>query len=70
MIYWTKYKMIYSEVDDMYYRSNELEIIKQSEEDFVTDGEGFEIDMNGIDYQKYLNNVDKYFIEKGKLFPL
>lgn len=70
MIYWTKYKSVYSEDSDSYIRTNQLEDIKESDEDFVTDGEGFEIDMNGIDYQDYIKDPSKYYIEKGKLYSI
>lgn len=67
MIYWTKYKTVYNEETDTNIRTNELEIIKESDEDFVTDGDGFEIDMNGIPYEDYLQDTSKYVIEKGVL---
>lgn len=67
MIYWTKYKTVYDEETDTNIRANELEIIKESDEDFVTDGDGFEIDMNGISYEEYLADTSKYKIVKGKL---
>jgi hypothetical protein len=38
MIYWTKYKSVYNEETDTNIMTNELEIIKESDEDFVTDG--------------------------------
>ena len=67
MIYWTKYKTVYNEETDTNIRTNELEIIKESDEDFVTDGDGFEIDMNEISYEDYLQDTSKYVIEKGVL---
>ena len=67
MIYWTKYKTIYDEETNETFKFNELEIIKQSDEDFVTDGDGFEINMNGISYEEYLEDTSLYTIEKGVL---
>lgn len=67
MIYWTKYKTVYDEETDINIRTNELEIIKESDEDFVTDGDGFEVNMNGISYEDYLQDTSKYVIEKGVL---
>ena len=31
-------------------------------------GKGFEIDMNGIEYEEYLSDITGYKIEKGKLY--
>lgn len=67
MIYWTKYKSVYNEETDTNIMTNELEIIKESDEDFVTDGDGFEVNMNGISYEEYLKDTSKYVIEKGVL---
>ena len=62
-IYWTK-RMLTEEG----FPTDKLETIKEETEfDFVTDGDGFEINMNGIDYQDYINNPDKYDIINGKL---
>jgi hypothetical protein len=67
MIYWTKYKSVYDEETDTNIMTNELEIIKESDEDFVTDGDGFEVNMNGISYEEYLKDTSLYVIEKGVL---
>lgn len=67
MIYWTKYKSVYNEETDTNIMTNELEIIKESDEDFVTDGDGFEVNMNGISYEEYLEDIPLYTIEKGVL---
>ena len=67
MIYWTKYKSVYDEETDTNIMTNELEIIKESDEDFVTDGDGFEVNMNGILYEEYLEDTSLYTIEKGVL---
>lgn len=67
MIYWTKYKTVYDEETDTNIMTNELEIIKQSDSDFVEDGDGFEVDMNGISYEEYLKDTSKYEVAKGKL---
>ena len=48
--------------------TNDFEVIKESDSDFVEDGDGFEIDMNGIEYEEYLSNIAGYKIEKGKLY--
>jgi hypothetical protein len=67
MIYWTKYKSVYNEETDTNIMTNELEIIKESDEDFVTDGDGFEVNMNGISYEEYLEDTSLYVIERGVL---
>jgi hypothetical protein len=67
MIYWTKYKSVYNEETDTNIMTNELEIIKESDEDFVTDGDGFEVNMNGISYEEYLKDTSLYVIERGVL---
>ena len=67
MIYWTKYKSVYDEKTDTNIMTNELEIIKESDEDFVTDGDGFEVNMNGISYEEYLKDTSLYTINKGVL---
>ena len=67
MIYWTKYKTVYNE-EFGNVRTNEYETIKQSSSDFVEDGDGFEIDMNGIEYEDYLSDIAGYKIDKGKLY--
>ena len=67
MIYWTKYKSVYDEETDTNIMTNELEIIKESDEDFVTDGDGFEVNMNGISYEEYLKDTSLYTINKGVL---
>ena len=46
--------------------TNDFEIIKESDSDFVEDGDGFEINMNGIDYKDYIENPNNYKIEKRK----
>ena len=50
MIYWTKPKVEYDEELEMFIPIGGLEEIKESDSDFVEDGSGFEIDMNGISY--------------------
>ena len=63
-IYWTKRKMN----EDNLLPSNELEEIKEETEmDFVPDGDGFEINMNGISYEEYKEDPDKFIIIKGTL---
>lgn len=66
MIYWTKRVKVYSEEFGEVF-TNDFEVIKESDSDFVEDGDGFEIDMNGIEYKDYIENLDNYKIEKGKL---
>lgn len=66
MIYWTKkVKVNPEEFGEVF--TDELEIIKQSDSDFVEDGDGFEVNMNGISYEEYLQDTSKYVIEKGML---
>ena len=48
--------------------TNDFEIIKESSSDFVEDGDGFEINMNGIEYEDYLSDIEGYKIDKGKLY--
>ena len=67
MIYWTKRVKVNSEEFGEVF-TNDFEIIKQSDSDFVEDGDGFEVDMNGISYEEYLKDTSKYEIVKGKLF--
>ena len=67
MIYWTKPKVEYDEELEMFISIGGLEEIKESDSDFVEDGSGFEIDMNGISYENYLANTENYTIENGKL---
>lgn len=62
-IYWTK--PIKNEEGIL---TEDLEVIKEEKDfPFVPDGDGFEVDMNGVDYQDYLTNPDGYTIEYGKL---
>ena len=67
MIYWTKRVKVYSEEFGEVF-TNDFEVIKESDSDFVEDGDGFEIDMNGIEYEEYLSDIAGYKIEKGKLY--
>lgn len=67
MIYWTKRVKVHSEEFGEVF-TNDFEIIKESSSDFVEDGDGFEIDMNGIEYEDYLSDITGYKIEKGKLY--
>ena len=34
----------------------------------ITDGDGFEIDMNGIEYEEYLSDITGYKIDGGRLY--
>lgn len=68
MIYWTKRKIEFEEGSNLPIITNEFETIKESDEDYVTDGNGFEVDMNGIEYRTYIKDPDKYEIIEGKLF--
>ena len=67
MIYWTKRVKVHSEEFGEVF-TNDFEVIKESDSDFVEDGDGFEIDMNGIEYEEYLSDIEGYKIEKGKLY--
>ena len=67
MIYWTKRVKVHSEEFGEVF-TNDFEVIKESDSDFVEDGDGFEIDMNGIEYEEYLSNIAGYKVEKGKLY--
>ena len=67
MIYWTKRVKVHSEEFGEVF-TNDFEVIKESDSDFVEDGDGFEIDMNGIEYEEYLSNITGYKLEKGKLY--
>lgn len=66
MIYWTKRIKVHSEEFGEVF-TNDFEVIKESDSDFVEDGDGFEINMNGISYEDYLKDTSKYVIEKGVL---
>ena len=50
--------------------TDDFEVIKESDSDFVEDGDGFEINMNGIDYKDYIENPNGYKVEKGKLYKI
>ena len=80
VLYWTKYKKeTWLDIDD---NGREIEreiegsidvanpeIIKaETEIDCVPDVEGFEVDMNGIEYKDYLSNVDEYAVMSGILY--
>ena len=67
MIYWTKRVKVHSEEFGEVF-TNDFEVIKESDSDFVEDGDGFEIDMNGIEYEEYLSDIAGYKIDKGKLY--
>ena len=66
MIYWTKRVKVYSE-EFGEVSTDDFEVIKESDSDFVEDGDGFEVDMNGISYEEYLKDNSKYEVVKGKL---
>ena len=67
MIYWTKRVKVHSEEFGEVF-TNDFEVIKESDSDFVEDGDGFEIDMNGIEYEEYLSDIEGYKIDGGKLY--
>ena len=66
MIYWTKRVKVHSEEFGEVF-TNDFEVIKESDSDFVEDGDGFEINMNGISYEDYLQDTSKYEVVKGNL---
>ena len=67
MIYWTKRVKVHSEEFGEVF-TNDFELIKESDSDFVEDGDGFEIDMNGIEYEEYLSDIAGYKIDGGRLY--
>ena len=67
MIYWTKPKTEYNEELEMYIEIGGLEEIKEFEGDYVPDGSGFEVDLNGVEYKDYLEAPEKYTVKEGKL---
>ena len=67
MIYWTKRVKVHSEEFGEVF-TNDFEVIKESDSDFVEDGDGFEIDMNGIEYEEYLSDIAGYKIDGGRLY--
>ena len=67
MIYWTKRVKVHSEEFGEVF-TNDFEVIKESDSDFVEDGDGFEIDMNGIEYEEYLSDIEGYKIDGGRLY--
>ena len=58
MIYWTT-RLV--DEDGMF--TGELDTIKEDDLNFVPDGDGFQINMNGINYDSYISNPDKYYID-------
>ena len=69
MIYWTKRVKVHSEEFGEVF-TNDFEVIKESDSDFVEDGDGFEIDMNGIEYEEYLSDIEGYKINGGRLYKV
>ena len=69
MIYWTKRVKVHNE-EFGEVLTDDFEVIKESSSDFVEDGDGFEINMNGIDYKDYIENPNNYKVEKGKLYKI
>ena len=67
MIYWTKRVKVHSEEFGEVF-TNDFEVIKESDSDFVEDGDGFEIDMNGIEYEEYLSDIAGYKLDGGRLY--
>lgn len=67
MMYWTKPKYEFDENSGMNIPTGELEDIKEFEEDWVPDGDGFAVDMGDIKYSTYKKNKSKYEIVEGKL---
>ena len=67
MIYWTKRVKVHSEEFGEVF-TNDFEVIKESDSDFVEDGDGFEIDMNGIEYEEYLSDIAAHKIDGGRLY--
>lgn len=58
---------IYNKLEDLGLNSKNTPVEVSNK---LKDGEGFEIDMNGIDYQDYIKDPSKYYIEKGKLYSI
>lgn len=67
MIYWTKPVYEFNEELGMNIQTGELEDIKEFEEDWVPDGDGFEVDLGDIKYSTYKKNKNKYEVVGGKL---
>lgn len=67
-MYWTKRKVIFNEKENIYQALGDFEIINYSVSNAVPDGDGFEVDMNGIEFIDYIKRPDDYVIIKGKLY--
>jgi hypothetical protein len=64
MIYY--YKRLY---DENGFTGKYSDVI-ETEFDFVPEGDGMGVDMNGIDYKEYIKNKDSYEITNGKLIKI
>ena len=66
-IYWTKPILVFDEGEKRFINTGELEEIKECKDGYVPDGDGFEVNMNGIKYKSYLKKPERYRVENGIL---
>lgn len=66
-IYWTKIEKIFDTEKEIWISTGKYETIKEEEQGYVPDGDGFQVNMNGIPYEEYLEDPSKYEIIAGKL---
>lgn len=69
-IYWTKIERIFDTEKEIWISTGKYEIIKEEEQGYVPDGDGFQVNMNGISYKTYLKAPEKYLIESGVLVEI
>lgn len=65
MIYWTKPELVWDEDQNMNIPTGKLLPVQESEEDFVPDGDGFQVDMGEIKYSTYKKKPENYEIVDG-----
>lgn len=69
MIYWTK-PIFETREDGLTVKTDKFEEIKECADGYVPDGDGFEVDLNGIKYKTYLKSPDKYTLDGNKLIEI
>lgn len=69
-IYWTKIKRIFDSEKEIWVSTDKYEIIKEEEQGYVPDGDGFQVNMNGISYETYLKAPENYLIVSGVLMEI
>lgn len=69
-IYWTKIERIFDSEKEIWVSTDKYEIIKEEEQGYVPDGDGFQVNMNGISYETYLKAPENYLIVSGVLMEI